>query len=249
MRLSLLSILSLFIFTTSCQSKDKKNYDNGLNITVEFINPVKGFHVKIYWTLTEVISEVDSRIKGPARLELERISDGKKFRIDYKSYSISDSVCSSKIQSYFEEKNVPDLIQLNYSENEIPDFFLKDVNFDNKEELIITETAPNDFIKYDYRVFEFTGNIIVELKSFPSDALKKGKGDIDYEKKEITTIDYLNCCVYTESFYKYEKSNIKQFIIYKTAYHDIDPKTNSEEVTIEENGKKKIVIFKKNYTE
>ena len=167
------------------------------------------------------------------------------FKINYQSYSISDSICSLKVYEGFKKSDIPNIIQTNYSTEGRPDFYFKDINFDNVEELIITETGLEEYNSPVYRVFEFQNNELIELKDFPSISLHEGKGNIDYEKKEITTKDYYSCCEYEEDFYKYEKNNKEQFVYFKTLHHIIDPNTENEEIIIKEKGKADIKIFKK----
>lgn len=241
-----LTILILLLFAKNCQSQEINEKPNN-KVTVEYTKPLRGFKVKIYWTLKDSIPNVDNKIYGDAILELERRTDKTKFKINYKNYSIADNVCSVKIFEAFKKKKVPNIIQINYS----PDFYFKDVTFDKIDEIIINEIIIGELNISDEpetveRVFEFKNDNLVELKSFPILALDETKGYFDYKKKEIITTDFYTCCEYVEAFYKYDKNSKEPFIYYKTLHHKVDPKTNDEEISIEEPGKQKVTIFRKN---
>jgi hypothetical protein len=242
-----LTILILLLFAKSCQSQEVEQKTTEINnkVIVEYTEPIKGFNVKIYWTIKDSISDIDNRMVGTAILELERQNDKTKFNVTYQSYSISDSICSIKVYEDFKKSDIPNIIQTNYSAEGRPDFYFKDINFDNVEELIITETGLEEYNAPVYRVFEFQNNELIELKDFPSISLHEGKGNIDYEKKEITTKDYYSCCEYDEDFYKYEKNSKEQFVYFKSIHHKIDPTTENEELIIKEIGKADVKIFKK----
>lgn len=239
------TFLILLLFAKSCQSQDVDNNttktETNNKVLVEYQKPIKGYNAKIYWTVKDSASEATYRIIGPAILELERQSDKQKFKVNYESYSISDSVCSLKIYQTFKEKNIPNVLQVNYSTENRPDFYFKDMNFDGIEELIITETGLLDYDRALFKVYEFQNDKLIELKNFPRTSLLAG--NIDYDKKEVTAIDYYNCCEYDEDFYRYENKN--QFIYYKTLHHKVDPDTEDEEITVKEKGKPDVKIFKK----
>ena len=244
-----LTILILLLFAKSCQSQDveQKSTEKNNKVIVEFTEPIKGFNAKIFWTIKDSISDVDNRIVGTAILELERQNDKTKFKVNYQSYSISDSICGLKIYESFKKSDIPNIVQTNYSAEGRPDFYFKDINFDNVEELIITESGLGEYYTPVYRVFEFQNNELVELKDFPSICLHEGKGNIDYEKKEITTKDYFSCCTYMEDFYKYDKNSKKQFVYFKTEEHRVDPNTEDEEIIIKVKGQADVKIFKKKH--
>lgn len=243
------TILILLLFAKSCKSQDieQKSTEKNNKVIVEFTEPIKSFNAKIFWTIKDSISDVDNRIVGTAILELERQNDKTKFKVNYQSYSINDSICSLKIYESFKKGNIPNIIQTNYSVDAEgkSDFYFKDINFDNVEELIITESGLTEFGTPVYRVFEFQNNELIELKDFPSICLYEGKGNIDYEKKEITTKDYYSCCTYIEDFYKYDKNSKNQFVHFKSEKHKVDPNTEDEEIIIKEKGKADVKIFKK----
>lgn len=240
------TLLILLLLTKSCQSQDidEKVTETKANnkVLIEYTKPIKGFNVKINWTLNDSIPYRNS-IVGPALMELKRISDNKIFKINYENYSISDSLYSQKIYETYKEKSVPNILQL----KACSEFYFKDINFDNNDELIInSEIFDEETLKSysDHRIFEFINDELIEIDYFPTEALD-WSGEINYEKKEVIVRDYLNCCSYIAYFYKYNKNSSEKFIMYKEETHYVDGTTEDEEIIVKEKGKAEVKIFKK----
>ncbi|WP_426091790.1 hypothetical protein [Flavobacterium sp. DSR3-2] len=93
-------LLLFFIFTIGC-----KNKPTNKTIQIEFAKPVNGFRATIYWTpkFVKTYPDDDDRKKvfGKAILELERIADKVKYRIDY-NLSIGTLVDSDFKKSVYE---------------------------------------------------------------------------------------------------------------------------------------------------
>ncbi len=241
------TIIILLLFSKCClsQNGEKTTVSNETNksIIIEYLEPIENYNVKINWTLIDSIPE-RKKIIGPATVEIKRLSDNKIFKVNYENYSITDSIYSEKIFKSYVNNSLPNILQLTY-DNEESNFFFKDINFDNKEELIIIETDFEVEFKTDnYKIFEFGFDKLIEVEDFPIEALD-WSGEIDYIKKELIVRDYLNCCDYNADFYKYESNNPEKFIYYKSEEHKVDPITEDEEITIKEKGKNDVIIFKK----
>ena len=240
------TILILLLFTINCQSQDvEKNntIETNKKVIVEYSEPLNGFNIKINWTLKDSITDRNT-IFGPAIIELKRISDNKIFKINNEKFELNDSIYSQKIYETYKEKSVPNILQL----TTCTDLYFKDINFDNRDELIIESQIYDEETKKfysDHKIFELINDELIEIDYFPIEALD-WNGEIDYEKKEVIVKDFLNCCSYNAYFYKYNKNSDKKFIIYKEELHNVDGRTEDEEIIVKEKGKSDVKIFKKN---
>lgn len=242
------TLLVLLLFVKNCSGQEAENNINNKNeinneLFIEFAKPIEGFDVKINWTLKDSVSEFYSFIIGPAVFELKRLNDKKKFNINIENFNINDTITGLDIHERFKEKTVPNVLQLEIH----PNIYFKDINFDNKKELVIGYTAYDVEINKAYpnhRIFEFVNDELIEIDYFPLQALD-WSGEIDYAKQEVITRDYYNCCSYDASYFKYDKNTKEKFIFYKSEMHDVDATNGNEEITVDEKGKKKVTIFKK----
>lgn len=233
----------LFISTISC-----KNNQPIKTVQIRFEQPVNGFNAILYWSWTPKIVKTDldyeyrKKIVGRATLKLERIADKVKYSVDY-NLSIDTLVNSDFKKSVYESfvnHNLPEIITIkNKVEKRIIDkedplfyersetfFFFKDVNFDNKDELLLVEASleADDGYKV-HRVFEFQRNKLVEFQYFPSFVFTYSRnyvGKIDYTKKEISVSSYYSCCEYDTDFYRLDKNFKNKFVLYKTEKINLD---------------------------
>ncbi len=238
------TFLILLLFAKNCQSKDIENNttENNKNVLIEYSEPLNGFNIKINWILKDSIADSNAII-GPAIIELQRISDNKIFKINHENFTIDDSIYSEKIYKSYKEKSVPNILQL----KNCTELYFKDINFDSKDELIIKSEIFDEVMTKsfpDHKIFELTNDEFIEIKYFPVEALA-WNGEIDYEKKEVIIKDYFNCCSYDASYFKFDKNSKEKFIFYKSEYHNVDGRTEDEEITIKEKGKPDVKIFKK----
>lgn len=228
-------LLLLFIFTISCKNKPANK-----TIQIEFAKPVNGFRAKIYWTPQYIITNLDEKerkwVVGKAILELERIADKVKCRVDYNLSigTLVDSDFKKSVYESFMNHDLPGVITVkNKTEKGIIDkedalfyerneafFFFKDVNFDGKDDLLLVEESleADDENKVQH-VFEFQENKLVEFQYFPFLVFTYGRnyiGKIDYTKKEISVSSYYSCCEYDTDFYRLDGNSTNKFVLYKT---------------------------------
>jgi hypothetical protein len=194
-------LLLLFISTISC-----KNSEPIKMIQIEFVKPVNGFRATIYWTpkfvKTDSGDEDKKRVVGKATLELERITDKMKYKANYNLSidTLVDSDFKKSVYESFVNNNLPGVITIkNKTKKEIIDkddplfyerneafFFFKDVNFDDKDELLLVEESLEADDEYNVqRVFEFQDKKLVEFQYFPSLVFTYSRnyvGKIDYTK-------------------------------------------------------------------
>ncbi|RKS14339.1 MULTISPECIES: hypothetical protein [unclassified Flavobacterium] len=227
-------LLLFFIFIIGCKNKPANK-----TIQIEFAKPVNGFRAKIYWTPQYIITNLDEKerkwVVGKAILELERIADKVKYRIDYNLSigTLVDSDFKKSVYESFMNHDLPGVITVQnktekgiinkedalfYERNEAF-FFFKDVNFDGKDDLLIVEESleANDKNKV-HRVYEFQDNELVEFQYFPSLVFTYSRnyiGKIDYSKKEISVSSYYSCCEYDIDFYRLDGNTTNKFILYK----------------------------------
>ncbi len=240
------TLLILILFTKSClsqevENKQEKTITNN-EISIEFQKPIDGFDININWILKDSVSDFSSII-GPAIVELKRLTDNKSFKVNIENFTVEDSITGLNIYERYKEKSVPNVLQLETH----PNIYFKDINFDNKNELIINYAVYDVEINKtytNYKVFEFVNDELTEIDYFPTEALN-WSGEIDYAKQEVITRDYFNCCSYEASYYKYDKNSKEKFIFYKSETHNVDATNGNDEITVEEKGKKKVTIFKK----
>jgi hypothetical protein len=231
----------LFISTISCKNKESSN-----TIQIEFANPVHGFTATIYWTPKYIKTDRDyedrKRVVGKATLELERIADKVKYKVDYNLSidTLVDSDFKKSVYESFVNRNLPGVITIKnkakkgiidkedplfYERNEAF-FFFKDVNFDDKDELLLVEESLEAEDDYkDQRVFEFQDHKLVEFQYFPSLVFTYSRnyvGKIDYTKKEISVSSYYSCCEYDADFYRLDKNFKNKFVLYKTEKNNLN---------------------------
>ena len=240
------TLLILLLFTKSCSSQEAENKQETAKINnevlIEFEKPIEGFDVEINWSLKDSVSDFSSII-GPAIVKLKRLTDNKIFKINVENFTVEDSITGLNIYERYKEKSVPNVLQLETH----PNIYFKDINFDNKNELIINHAIYEQEISKTYtnhRIFEFVNEELIEIDYFPTQALD-WSGEIDYAKQEVITRDYYNCCSYEASYFKYDINSKEKFVFYKSEIHNVDATTGDDEITVEEKGKKKITIFKK----
>jgi hypothetical protein len=240
------TLLILILFTKSCSSQEAKNKQeqNKINneVIIEFEKPIEGFEIKIFWNIKDSIPDTNSVI-GPAKIVLNRKIDNRKFEIIEKEYVLTDSVFREKIFNAYKNKSIPNILQLLNCD----DLIFKDINFDNKNEIIIMSEYFDEEIQKAYsnhRIFEFINDELIEIDYFPIQALD-WSGEINYEKQEVITREYFNCCSYEASFFKYDKNSKEKLVFYKSENHNVDATNGDDEIIVEEKGKKKITIFKK----
>lgn len=232
------SLIISLLFTIICFSQET----NDNEILIEFQKPIEGFDVKINWGLKDSVSDFNNII-GPATVKLKRLTDGKLLKINIENFTVEDSITGLNIYERFKEKSVPNVLQLEIH----PNIYFKDINFDQKNEFIVNYTVYDEEISKSYtnhRIFEFVNDELIEIDYFPTEGLD-WSGKIDYEKQEVITREYFNCCSYEASFFKYDANSKEKFIFYKSESHNIDETSGNEEIIIEEKGKKKVTIFKK----
>lgn len=230
-----LILLLLFIFTISCKNKPKIQ-----TIQIKFSKPVHGFKATLYWTpkYIETDDEDEERkiVTGKATLELERIIDKVKYKVNY-NLSIDTIVNSDFKKSVYESfvnRNLPRVITIKnnsekedtlYYERNQDFFFFKDVNFDDKEEVLLEGSMEMDNIYKFQRVFEFQDNKLVEFQYFPPRVFRYDRnyiGKIDYAKKEISVSQYYSCCEYDENFYRLGSNLENEFVLYKTEKNNFE---------------------------
>lgn len=240
------TLLILILFTKSCLSQETENNQETTKInneiSIEFQKPIEGFDIKILWKIKDSVPN-NNCVIGPAVFKINRIIDNKTFEIEFNDYIINDTIYSEKIYNAYKNRKLPNIIQL----EDCTDLILKDINFDNKNEIIIPSQIYDEETEKFYsnhKIYEFTNDIIIEIDYFPIEALD-WNGEIDYEKKEVSIKDYFNCCSYEQSFFKYDKNSKEKFIFYKSENHNVDATNGNEEIIIDEKGKEKITIFKK----
>lgn len=228
-------IIFLFIFSISCKNKPALQ-----TIQIKFSKPVNGFRTLIYWTPQFAKTDPDDQEKkwvvGKAILILERIADKAKYKVVY-DLSIDyfvDADFKKSVYSSFLDYDLPGIVTIeNSAEKGIIEkddplfyernqsfFFFKDVNFDDKAELLIVpeSLAVNDYNKF-HRVFEFQKDKLAEFEYFPSLVFTYSRnyiGKINYHKKEISVSSFYSCCEYDTDFYQLEGDSKNKFVLYKT---------------------------------
>lgn len=218
------SLLLLLLFTKSCQSQnlDTEKLNKTPQITIEYLNLINGYKVKILWIPNKIASDENDKIVGPAILELKK-NDGKTFYANYSNFSIDITIPNLKMNNEFVKSFTPKYIQRKFNAEKDP-FFFKDVNFDNSKELIISETGLLDFDRKVYRIFE-----VIENSEFHNNTLDERKESVfdDYANstfdtinKEIVKIKYNGCCEYDQYYFKNKDIRYKNyFYMYKSENH------------------------------
>lgn len=228
-------IVFLFIFSISCKNKSAPQ-----TIQITFSKSVNGFRPTIYWTPLFVNTDPDDKEKkwvvGKAILVLERIADKVKYIVVY-DLSIDyfvDADFKKSVYDSFLNFDLPGIVTIKnettkgiidkddplfYERNQAFIFF-KDVNFDDKDELLVVlESLEVDDGNKFHRVFEFQNNKLAEFEYFPSPVFTYSRnyvGKINYHKKEISVSSFYSCCEYDADFYRLDGNSKNKFVLYKT---------------------------------
>jgi len=198
----------------SCEKKQtiEKVEDNNI-VTVEFNSTINGYKVKAYWKPDKVIRMGNSYVTGPAILEFTKIKNNSTFTLTNNHFGLKNinlpfifNSDSTKIQG-LKQKH----IKLTYQKDGT--FFFKDVNFDNKPELIISEFGKGQRGLSQWRVYEMDDYIdIYCLDSAPYNMLDDSS-DFNYDNQTITINNFGGACGSTYDTYKYNSSDHKCVLI------------------------------------
>ena len=121
--LLLLLLLLLLLFTKSCQSQnlDTEKLNKTPQITIEYLNLINGYKVKILWIPNKIASDENDKIVGPAILELKK-NDGKTFYASYSNFSIDITIPNLKMNNDFVKSFTPKYIQRKFNTEKDPLF-------------------------------------------------------------------------------------------------------------------------------
>ena len=162
------TLLILILFTKSCLSQETENNQETTKInneiSIEFQKPIEGFDIKILWKIKDSVPN-NNCVIGPAVFKINRIIDNKTFEIEFNDYIINDTIYSEKIYNAYKNRKLPNIIQL----EDCTDLILKDINFDNKNEIIIPSQIYDEETEKFYsnhKIYEFTNDIIIEINVY-----------------------------------------------------------------------------------
>lgn len=231
------TILIIFLFIFSISRKNKPALQT---IQIKFNKPVNGFRTLIYWTPQYAKTDPDDKEKkwvvGKAILILERIADKVKYKVVYDlsmDYFVDADFKKSLYESFLDydlpgivtisnsiEKGIIDKDDPLFYERSQSFFFFKDVNFDDKAELLVVpESLQVNYHNKFHRVFEFQNDKLAEFEYFPSLVFTYSRnyiGKINYQKKEISVSSFYSCCEYDTDFYRLDRNSTNNFVLYKT---------------------------------
>ena len=266
----------LLICLSSCNSFGAKEPDSN-PIFIEYTNEVNNYSIKVIWMPDYYDSRFFNRLIGPAIFTIKDKKNNKVYNVTHEEFSIdlndsdlknitfkevegTQEFLSNKSFNLKMEYKLPSVIEKEYSEGEIHSsrnkgfkdfipFFFKDINFDDKPELIFNNATYSEKGGYSKSVCFFDGYKYVQS----TDVLFREKfqnfwGDPNDESALYarTTIDYTNkriyfswmsgCCYSGEDVYTFEGGNS---IILKSEESVLE---GSERIitTTDKNGKKTI---------
>lgn len=214
-------IIVLLLFTISCTTPDSPSEIKDIipQITIEYLDSVYGYKIKILWIPNKIASDENESIVGPAIIELIA-NDGKKYYANYTNYSGYYSDENFIMKGDFVQSFKPIFMKKKYSKGG-EQFEFKDVNFDNKKELIINETGFLDYSRPYYRIFEFLintdhhNNTLQELM----DPVYSNYANSTYDtiNKEVIIREYNGCCEVDLFYYKFKYNKPENgFYMYKS---------------------------------
>lgn len=247
--MKIFNLFILVILFQSCQSQEKnpeKNNNNLNQITLEVSKPINDFKIKILWIPSYNLEDI--KLIGPAIIELKNIKSGEKFLTTFSNFHIWKDFQDINFKDNGQVKEMLDnyyIIEPSEIENLIA---FKDVDFDNKFELILQESDTYDASSSFSNIvfYDFEENQLSRINKEPFTNITNLKNtEFNADTKEIIMKEFYSCCEWESTYFKILNKNntTNNFELYKTEYHKVDPSTNIDTIKINENGTKERVII------
>lgn len=244
----------------------KKEIQNEI-LYIEYNNPINGYKVNIIWEPIGTVPQNSNLIIGPAILNFTNIKNNAKFAIVNNFFSLhkkntpfikfncsqnnyKNKSCNSLKSMELSEQHVK--LEYNYKPFKInqdsylvedkPPFFFQDVNFDEKDELIIVQPRQGQRGVDNYKIFSPPEDNYLDDFTQPTNYEPfrnfDDLTDIDYEKKEIWIHRSGGACSSSFEGYRYESHGINLFKIVDYDYDENNCKMYEFNVI---DGEKKLV--------
>ena len=244
----LLLITSLYAYPNRIEVK---HISPSKYITFKFLKPVSGYKIVIVWHPTKQINT--EKVVGPATMELTDIISKKKYVLNYQSLEMDGYINNLKVKNDLVTDFTIAEYTISYVNlNEKP-FYIFDINFDGKKELIISEYGLNKFDESKKnKIFEFNDGKLTDISSYEpfkgmlnfsidKDEIGFHDGFIDVKNKEIIVTDQLGCCQSIDHVFGIDNEQTipqNRFIEIRTEDNDWQTKPGYDIVVIHIKGKK-----------
>lgn len=252
-------------------------------ITVDFTNEINGFKVRAIWLIESLDSRYTEKLIGPAILTFTDVKTNKTYNVNHDGFSIdilpenekfikivkNEGVEEYQSNASFTQKmefKLPEIIveqndaeitskDRNSGYKDYVPFFFKDIDFDNKPDLILTLAYfsekggfGNEVYKSDeYGFGKLNDGAYEKFSNFFSNAFSDSaaynKTSIDYSTKRIYYNWMSGCCMRGEEIYEYDKENGGVNLVSKTEYDGISERNETIVTTTDKNGK--VTVTKK----
>ena len=246
-------------------------------ITVDFTNEINGFKIRAIWLIESLDSRYTQKLIGPAILTFTDVKTNKTYNVNHDGFSIdilpenekfikiikNEGVDEYQSNVSFTQKmeyKLPKIIveqqdteitskDRNSGFEEYVPFFFKDIDFDNKQDLILTLayfSEKGGFSNEVYKCSEYGFEKPYEdaFKNFSnffsnaySDSAAYSKTSIDYKTKRIYYNWMDGCCMRGEDIYEYDTENGGVVLISKTEYDGITDDNKTIVTITDKNGK------------
>ena len=252
-------------------------------ITVDFTNEINGFKVRAIWLIESLDSRYTGKLIGPAILTFTDVKTNKTYNVNHDGFSIdilpenekfikiekNEGVEEYQSNASFTQKmefKLPEIIveqhnaeitskDRNSGYKDYVPFFFKDIDFDNKPDLILTlayfsekggfgnEVYKNDEFGFQKPYEDAYENFSNFYSNAASDSGAYSKTSIDYKTKRIYYNWMSGCCMSGEDIYEYDNENGGVNLVSKTEYDGLSGANEVIVKTTDKNGK--VTITKK----
>lgn len=216
-------------------------------ITIDFTNEINGYKVRAIWLIENLDSRYTGKLIGPAILSFTDVKTNKTFNLNHNGFSVdilpenekfikigkNEGVEEYQGNAVFTQKMEYKLPEITVEENNagitskdrnsgfkdyIP-FFFKDIDFDNKSDLIFTSAYFSEKGAFSNQIFKSNEvgfdtfyedaykNFFNFFSNAHSDSAAYSKTSIDYKTKRIYYNWMSGCCVSGEDIYEYDVEN------------------------------------------
>lgn len=219
----LIAFLFIMLSITACKSENSKNtlttgtttttqYNDVVNVT--YINKINNYSVSAIWSPSKLRY---SHVIGPAIITFTNHTTQEAFSITNNNFSILKTLLPFTFDENEEILKVKNDIKINYEPTVLSNedgfgitsvpFFFQDINFDDREELLITEVDNGQKGAATFKVYSFdeSGEIETDLYGItyqePFISLDQ-YSQINYEDKSISIYGYGGWCAGGRTIYQ-----------------------------------------------
>ena len=212
MKILLYSTFGLLLF--NCSANNRNDFRENNLVRFEYLNSIHGYKIEAYWTPSKVSYQ---HIVGAAIIDFYNIEDSTSFTLTTNNFSVLKDRLAFRYNSDSTQiEELKSTVQLTYKKDVTATskgfgtsrepFFFKDIDFDNKDELLIAEVANGQRGTTSYKVYKLEyGDVTPELYQITNEEPYKSLDEIsqvDYSNKRIMIYSSNGACAGIYSYYK-----------------------------------------------